>query len=177
MATLRDFVGKLDEGICQVQQAFPDMPSDESLTVRMLLLLGNHLQDEFERKLKPHKLSDSDFHTLLILFSSPDGSSTPSELCEYTSQGPTNMTRIANALVQRKLIARGASAADRRRVLLSITPEGRRFVKKLLPELFPAIVEIFADFSPAEMRTLGRLLRKLADGLDRLDRLKADATP
>lgn len=174
MAALRNCIDKMDEGIGHIGLAFPDMPIPQALIARLLLLVGGTLQGELEHSLKPHKLNDSDFLTLMILFSSPDGSSSPSELCEYTSQGPTNMTRIANALVKRKLITRGTSEADRRRVLLTITAEGRRFVRKLLPPLFPRVDAAFAGFSPSELRSLGRLLRKLAGNLDQLN---ADTTP
>jgi MarR family transcriptional repressor of emrRAB len=105
----------------------------------------------------------------MILYSRPDGSSTPGELCEYTSQGATNMTRIANALVKRRLITRGASEEDRRRVVIRITPAGRRFVQKLLPPLFPRVSAAFVGFNEADKRSFSRLLRKLADNLDQLD--------
>src|SRR3546814_6378563 len=82
-----------------------------------MLMIGDTVESELEYKLKPHKLNHSEFLTLMILYSNPDGSSTPGELCESATQGATNMTRIANALVKRGLITRSASEVDRRRVL------------------------------------------------------------
>ena len=78
------------------------------------------------------------------------------------------MTRIANALVKRGLITRGASEEDRRRVLIRITPAGRRFVQKMLPPMFPRVATMFAGFSDTDRRHLDRLLRKLAGNLDQL---------
>jgi MarR family transcriptional repressor of emrRAB len=78
------------------------------------------------------------------------------------------MTRIANALVKRGLITRGASAKDRRRVLIRITPAGRRFVQKMLPPMFPRVATMFTGFSDTDKRHLDRLLRKLAGNLDEL---------
>jgi MarR family transcriptional repressor of emrRAB len=164
----------MDEGLGRVREAVPALPVPEAGMARLLLLVGGALQAELEAKLKPHRLNDSEFLALMILFSSPDGSSTPGELCEYTSQGATNMTRIANALVQRKLITRGASKQDRRRVVLHITAEGRRFVRKMLPTLFPRLGLFFAGFSRAELDSFDRLLRKLADNIDHMN---ADAQP
>ena len=106
---------------------------------------------------------------VLELYSRPEGASTPGELCDFTSLGATNMTRIANALVERGLIKRGPSAQDRRRVEIQITPAGRRFVQKLLPNLFPPCGAAFAGFSETDKRSFSRLLLKLADNLDRLD--------
>ena len=136
MARLGNCIAMMDECIGRVSQVIPSMPAAEARLTRLLLMVGATMDEAVERGLKPNKINHSDFLTLMILYSRPDGSSTPGELCEYTSQGATNMTRIANALVKRGLITRGASKEDRRRVVIRITAAGRRFVQKLLPPLF-----------------------------------------
>jgi MarR family transcriptional repressor of emrRAB len=174
MARLGDCIAMMDEGIGRVSQVIPDMPAAEARLTRLLLMVGQTFDVAVEQALRPHDINHSDFLTLMILYSRPDGSSTPGELCEYTSQGATNMTRIANALVKRGLITRGPSEEDRRRVVIRITSAGRRFVQKLLPPLFPRVSAAFAGFTETDKRTFSRLLRKLADNLDRMDE---DPTP
>jgi MarR family transcriptional repressor of emrRAB len=169
MARLGECIAMMDEGIGRVSQVVPGMPVAEARLTRLLLMVGRTFDEAVEQALKPHEINHSDFLTLMILYSRPDGSSTPGELCEYTSQGATNMTRIANVLVKRGLITRGASEEDRRRVVIRITPAGRRFVQKLLPPLFPRVSAAFTGFNDADKRNFSRLLRKLADNLDRLD--------
>jgi MarR family transcriptional repressor of emrRAB len=171
--SLIDHFKRLHEGIAGIRKAIPEMPEDAMLC-RMLLLLAEHMQAEFERKLRPYKLNDSEFRTLVMLFSRPDGTSTPGELCVYTSQGATNMTRIANALVKRGLITRGPSAADRRQVVMQITAAGQRFVQKMLPGMFPRLQSIFIGFTQADRRHLNRLLRKLAVNLSQLEHEAGD---
>ena len=168
MTRLTNCIAMMDEGIERVSQIIPQLPAVEARLCRLMLMVGSGLEEELEFKLKPHKLNHSDFLTLMILYSRPDGSSSPGELCEFTTQGATNMTRITNALVKRGLITRGASAEDRRRVLIRITPAGRRFVQKMLPPMFPRVGAMFADFSEPDKRNLSRLLRKLARNLDQL---------
>ena len=169
MVKLTNCIAMMNEGIERVSQIIPQMPAVEARLCRLMLMVGNSLEEELEFKLKPHKLNHSDFLTLMILYSRPDGSSTPGELCEFTTQGATNMTRITNALVKRGLITRGASAEDRRRVLIRITAAGKRFVQKMLPPMFPRVSAMFANFSDADKRNLSRLLGKLAHNLDQLD--------
>src|SRR3546814_18211814 len=118
----------MDEGIGRVSQIIPQIPVLEARLCRLMLMMCDTVESELEYKLKPHKLNHSEFLTLMILYSNPDGSSTPGELCEYATQGATNMTRIANALVKRGLITRSASEEDRRRVLIRITPTDRKSV-------------------------------------------------
>jgi MarR family transcriptional repressor of emrRAB len=168
MANLKKCITMMDEGIERVSDIIPRLPAAEARLCRLMLMTGSGLEDELEYTLKPHKLNHSEFLTLMILYSRPDGSSTPGELCEFATQGATNMTRIANTLVKRRLITRGSSAEDRRRVLIRITPAGRRFVQKMLPTMFPRINGVFADFSEVDKRHLSRLLRKLAHNIDQL---------
>lgn len=166
--SLIEQIKRLDEGIDGVRKAIPELPEEAKLC-RLMLLLAERLQSEFDNKLRPYKLNDSEFRTLAMLFARPDGSSTPSELCEFTSQGATNMTRIANALAKRGLITRGHSVADRRQVVMQITAAGRRFVQKMLPGMFPSLLLIFADFTKTDRLKLGSLLRKLAKNLSQLE--------
>ncbi|HZX70088.1 MAG TPA: MarR family transcriptional regulator [Rhodanobacter sp.] len=168
MANLSNCIAMMDEGIGRVGQIIPQMPAPEARMCRLMLVLGSTIERELEFKLKPHKLNHSEFLTLMILYSRPDGSSSPGELCEYASQGATNMTRIANTLVERGLITRGASKEDRRRVLIRIAPAGRRLVQKMLPPMFPQIGGMFAGFSDTDKRQFDRLLRKLAGNIDQL---------
>ncbi|MHA6203170.1 MarR family winged helix-turn-helix transcriptional regulator [Dyella soli] len=158
----------MDAGTARVGESIPDLPLPEVRLTRLLLLVGGTLLTELEATLKPHGLNDSDFRTLMLIYSSPQGSATPGELCEYAQQGPTNMTRIANVLVKAGLVTRAPSAEDRRRVLLSITPAGKRLVRKILPPLFPRVLGAFASLSTSDKRTLDRLLRQVALNIDTL---------
>ncbi|MEW9572664.1 MarR family winged helix-turn-helix transcriptional regulator [Rhodanobacter sp. Si-c] len=169
MSRLGNCIAMMDEGIERMLEAIPDLPVEQARLCRLMLMVGGRMDEALDEKLKSQQLIDSEFLTLLILYSSPDGSSTPGELCEFTSQGSTNMTRIGNTLVKRGLISRGASAEDRRRVVIRITAAGRRFVLKMLPPMFPRVEAMFAGFSATERSQLSRLLRKLAKNLDQLD--------
>jgi MarR family transcriptional regulator, negative regulator of the multidrug operon emrRAB len=166
--SLIDHIKRLDEGFAGTRRAIPELPEEAKLC-RVVLLLAERMQAELEYKLRPYKLNDSEFRTLVTLFSRPDGTSTPGELCIFTSQGATNMTRIANALVKRGLITRGPSAEDRRQVVMQITAAGKRFVHKMLPSMLPRLGLIFKGFTQADQRHFNRLLRKLATNLSQLE--------
>jgi MarR family transcriptional repressor of emrRAB len=168
VARLNQCIRMMDEGVARVSLVIPELPTTEVTLSRLLLMVGGSLQDDLEQQLKPHKLNHSEFLTMMFLYSRPDGSSTPGELCEFAAQGATNMTRIANAMLKRGLITRSSSERDRRRVVIRITANGRRFVLKILPPLFPRVAAKFADFSQADKRQLDRLLRKLASNLDQM---------
>ncbi|MBD8871888.1 MarR family transcriptional regulator [Rhodanobacter sp. DHB23] len=169
MTLLGNCMAMMDEGIGRMREAISHLPAEQATLCRLMSMVGKRMDEGLEEKLKPHQLNHSEFLTLMMLYSRPDGSSTPGELCEFTSQGSTNMTRIGNTLVKRGLISRGASAEDRRCVVMRISAAGRRFVLKMLPPMFPRLEAMFAGFSATERSQLSRLLRKLANNLDQLD--------
>lgn len=166
MSSLKPCVDALYEGVDRVAENIDGLPKCQVLLIRLLLLTGEALQRDVEAKLKPFDLNDSDFRTLMMLYSSQDGSSTPSELCALAEQKPTNMTRITNLLAKRGLITRSHATQDRRQIVLTITAEGRRFIRKLLPPMFPEVISKFACFSDTERKTFEHLLKKLALHLD-----------
>ena len=168
MSGLLDRIDHMTAGIHRASESVPGLPVREAVLLRMLLMTGNAVIEEIERILKPYDLSDSDFRTLMMVYTAPDGRTSPSELCGFAQQSPTNMTRITNVLVKQGFITRASSDEDRRRVELSITPAGRRFVRKLLPTLFPRVHGAFASLSAAEQKTLDHLLRKVAANIDQL---------
>ncbi len=169
MTRLGERIRSMDEGIGRVNQIIPEMPATETRLCRLLLIVGDRLQRDLEAIVTPYRINHSEFTTLMILYSRPDGSSTPGELCELATQGATNMTRIANALLKRGLITRQSGATDRRQVIIRITAAGRRFAQKVLPPMFPRIAEAFSGFNVGERNELRRLLGKLAANLDDLD--------
>jgi len=166
MKKVTEIIAGLDEGMARVEQIVPGMPIDDVRLYKLLTLTAGAMQDELARNLKPHGMAESDFHALMMLFSSPNGSASPSELACVATQSSTNMTRIANSLVKKGLITRAHAVDDRRRIVMRITPAGRRFVNKLLPPMFPRLAATFATFSAREKTTLQRMLRTLAQSID-----------
>lgn len=168
MKSLTHCLESMHAGIDRVADRMPAMPRDDVQLIRLLMLGGSAVTGELEDLLRPHGLNESEFRTLVILFSSPDGRAFPGELCQFATQKPTNMTRITNGLVKRGLITRMPSEEDRRRVVLSITGQGRRFARKLLPLLFAPVTATLAGFTRKEKCELRRLLTKLVHNLDLL---------
>jgi MarR family transcriptional repressor of emrRAB len=165
MGKLLDYMQGIETGVSQVSSRMP-LPVQDVMLVRLLHLAAEGLTLRFLQVLKPHGLNESDFRVLMQLYSSPSGSAYPSELCVFVVQTPTNMTRIADALVKRRLVTRTPGAQDRRRIELRITPAGRRFVGTLLPKLFPILRTAFSDLDEGEKRTLQQLLQRVIAAAD-----------
>src|SRR5580704_12329057 len=143
-------VAEIEGATRQISNRFPEASASDILTLRLLMLLGREMSSLLENALRPHDLNDTDFRILICLVSQPDGVACPSDLCAFVAQSPANMTRVADALHERRLITRTASEQDRRRTMLRITPSGEALVRSLLPVTTQITRTIFADVPVAE---------------------------
>jgi len=79
-----------------------------------------------------------------------------------TSSG--NLTLVFDNLEKRGLAKRQQKGKDRRFILATITPAGRRLIARIFPQHSRRIKEVMARLTPAEQENLGRLCRKLGTG-------------
>lgn len=163
------------DGIDRLGRKIPDTPRQLIVLARLILIIGRKLEESLAQQLAPHRLNHSELVTLMFLYSRPDGVSTPTELCAVTWESTSNMTRIGNTLIERGLIVRSQSETDRRRVVIGITSSGCRFVRSLVPTMFPVLRELFDGFSAVNLARLHRLLVRLAGNVDRLNKTDAQS--
>ena len=90
------------------------------------------------------------------------GESTQKDLQEQLGIQPGSMSEIAAKLAAKGLGARGRAESDRRKILLSLTEEGRTWLTRQDEDhVRRRRAELFSALTPEEQRTLGVLLDKL----------------
>jgi MarR family transcriptional regulator, 2-MHQ and catechol-resistance regulon repressor len=88
----------------------------------------------------------------------------PLEPCELGPKLLTsrpNVVLLIDQLEERGLVRRVAVERDRRRVLVELTPEGRRAIEKAFARHLERVVEELSRLSPGEQEDLARLCKKL----------------
>ena len=94
------------------------------------------------------------------------------ELSELVGRDYTTVSRQISKLEDLGLVARCASPEDKRVRAAVITDKGRIMTDTLDAARQKIIEKLLADWDPAEVKDLARLLRKFADGaLDWVDTL------
>jgi DNA-binding MarR family transcriptional regulator len=74
---------------------------------------------------------------------------------------PRNMTAIVDALEQYGFVSRRPHPSDRRATLIELSPAGARAAAQAAGPQLDAIAQVFAEFSPQELREFSALLVKL----------------
>src|SRR5262245_8691597 len=112
-----------------------------------------------ESRLLALGLTENQFGVLEVLLHL--GPLSPGELKGKLFTTGGNITMILGNLEKRGLVVREPDPADRRRLIVRLTPAGKRLIERLLPGHLAAIMEEMSILGPAEQETLGRLCRRL----------------
>ncbi len=157
-----------ESGIAQISGQLPGMPQDRVVLNRLFFCVFKDLDDIYNQYLSEFGLNSSTFLALAMILSSAENRLNPSHLSDALIASRTNVTRLADELVNSGWVSRKPSTQDRRRVELSLTSSGRKLILRVLPVVWQRIEQQWTDFSPDEVAEFDRLLRKMLDSLQRL---------
>ena len=99
----------------------------------------------------------------------------PKDLVATAMVGSPALTHRVDRLVARKLVTREGDAANRRRVLISLTPEGLALVDRVFDGHVANEHRLLDGLDASERTELSRILRKLLGSLN--DTVSPDAQP
>jgi len=163
-------IAELERLIRRLSIKAPGYPYDLALTTRLSGQLEKRSNEAANTALRPLELTHVLYQCMMIIYGGEDGSIAPSELAHMTGERPNNITHICNELVERRLITRNPAAGDRRKVVLALTPAGRRLLERAQPLIWDKWRQRFEGFSSAEIKALGASFRRQIENIDKSSR-------
>ncbi|MEY4762036.1 MAG: hypothetical protein RLZZ200_1892 [Pseudomonadota bacterium] len=157
---------KIESGTRRIAARMPELPVQQTLAMRLSILLGRELSARLDQTLRPSGLTEVELRALFNIFSHAEAGTYPGAMCSALCQSPANVTRVTDALVARGLVTRVPSDEDRRRTELRITVDGEALVRELLPVFSSSARDLFAGFKPEELDQLLGVLRRIFAALD-----------
>jgi DNA-binding MarR family transcriptional regulator len=115
--------------------------------------------DVFLEKMAPYELKPVEFSVLSLVAHNPG--ITSSQLCASLGILAPNLVPIVNALEKRDIITRLPHPRDGRALGLHLTVSGRKLARDAERTAAELEADMASRLSPAESRTLIRLLRKV----------------
>lgn len=116
-------------------------------------------------------LSGAQLFVLQKLAESPGAS--VNELAERTHTHQSSVSMVVARLVERGLVRRTTSAADRRRLELTLAPRGRALAGQAPDVAQDRLIRAIDALPAARRRLLGQTLNELADAVHGADRVPA----
>ena len=147
-------------------------PSPSDLTEHLgfwLRRVSNHVSHSFARKLADRDVTVAEWAFMRVLHGREPVS--PSQLANDMGMTRGAISKLADRLLGKALIARQGSAVDGRAQTLRLTAKGERLVPILAALADQNETECFAHLSRADRETLRRILEGTAN------RLGLDAIP
>ena len=113
----------------------------------------------FAERMAVYGMKPVDFSVLSLITHNPG--ITSSQLCSSLGILPPNLVGMVNALEKRELIVRKPHPRDGRAMGLHLTPAGQKLVQGAERTAAELEAEVASRLTPAEGKTLLRLLRKI----------------
>jgi MarR family transcriptional regulator, negative regulator of the multidrug operon emrRAB len=144
---------------------YPDFPRRPATVVRLVKHIYKLLHDEANAVLRPYGINHPEYNLMMMLYGAAGGTMSPSELADAAGEKSANITRLTNELSDKGLIARSASADDRRKIELSLTAQGLAMIDRFLPDICALLIKQTRDLTISEQAQFEKLLKKLLSGL------------
>ncbi|MFF9011808.1 winged helix DNA-binding protein [Streptomyces sp. NPDC014870] len=134
-------------------------PSVLNLNAYLLYALGKAARRRLTEKLSAHGLRL--WHLTVMAMVADLGPQMKTVLAARLDMNASDLVKIVNDLVKTGHVDCGRDPADRRRVVVRLTPAGRAFLGALNAEIASTDDEVLAPLSTEERELLGSLLRRV----------------
>lgn len=157
----------------------------QQLTAQLHMLMGSLHKasaQAFEKRLEDNNISLSMLQVHLMRILDYDGDMTSSELSRIMRLDPSTLVPSVNGLAEKGYVARNRDPKDRRRVILTLTPEGKALSDDLLeiPQdhiIVEAIGKLGEDDAHQLLNLMQQLLSHVPEGDNILEQIKCRLEP
>jgi DNA-binding MarR family transcriptional regulator len=157
-----DLIDRMNE---QWKAVRPDLDPEPLEVVGRVIVLAQHLERSVNEALAAHGLTLGQFDILATLRRHPDGRLTPTQLLRSVVLSSGGMTNRLDRLEEAGWIRREADPADRRGVVVALTPAGRNLIDAATETRFAEANRSLPALSAGELDLLKRLLSKWLDSI------------
>ena len=124
-----------------------------------LRFVSNHVSHAFSRKLSAYEVTAAEWVVMRELFER--GALAPSALADKLGMTRGAISKLADRLEAKSLVARTAGKTDRRYQTLALTAAGRALVPKLSATADRNDAEFFGHLKPGERTMIESIMREI----------------
>lgn len=126
-----------------------------------IIRTGHWITDSVSHELKEFGISEPQFNVLRILKGQKGAAISVEEITKHMVQRSSNVTRIIDKLLVRGFVTRQECPTNRRKMDISITEEGGKFLEVLNKKLEDFHEPMISRLTEEEAQTLTTLIQKL----------------
>ncbi len=133
-----------------------------------LIRTADQLLAELARRLRSEAGISTTTMMVLATIDGLGGRSTPAEIAQHVVVSSAAITSLIDTNERKGFVERTPDQVDRRRTWVTLTPEGKTVIDRLLPGLHRVETEIMSALTMAERLELLRILAKLQGSVARV---------
>jgi len=156
-----------DKALHAVSGQYREADPSAMETLLTLFRVTADLQGAMAQRLARHSLSHRRF-VVLIMLQTEGGEMCCSDLADAIGVSRATITGLLDSLERDGLIRRVDNPEDRRRVTVTLSASGRRFLDEILPGHFRAVASLMASLNENECKKLRELLAKIRSSIPAL---------
>jgi len=160
-----------DATLRELSRQYPEADPSAIETLLTLLRTATDLNSALAQHFARYDLSPGRFVVLFMLQTAAGGEMCCSDIAEAAGVSRATMTGLLDGLERDGLVRRVDHREDRRRITISLTAAGRRFLDEMLPGHFRKVAALMANLSDSDRKRLRELLGKVRSGISVLLRL------
>ncbi len=145
--------------------------SDLSLLncITEIIQFSTIVSNSFELHFSRYKLSQPGFLTIMLLYSDNENDWTAIRLAKELGVKPPTMTGILDTLEKNDFIERTPSKEDRRVIQVTLSKNGIKQIKKILPDHLQRISSAFQSFDENLQTKQQKVFSTILDSLEKLN--------
>ncbi len=163
-----DCVSKFEQHLDKFGQQMPGLPRQEVLLTRLQFMIHKKFNELVNHNLQPYGLNDTVWTALIMIYSSEEKYIYPSDLSQVIVSSRTNVTRLADEMVEKGWIDRTGCASDRRKIILTLTRSGVELIETIIPHQWRLYESIWSEFTGDERKVFDDLQRRLFHKLSQM---------
>lgn len=145
-----------------------DLDIDKMNSFIFFLKVCSELSAEMQLRMVDFKLSMGKVLALLVLCTRDNEHFMPSEIANLIGVARGTMTGLIDGLERDKFVIRSAHDSDQRKVFVSITENGKKVLKEILPFYYSLLSQLLEEFSKEDTDNLVGYAMKLKQGLEKI---------
>jgi DNA-binding MarR family transcriptional regulator len=106
-------------------------------------------------------LGESIFTWQVVCYLVRNGATSQKDLAYANAQHPAGISRLVEELEAEGFITRATDPADKRRLLVDVTPKGRAWFERVTPDVMTAVDDAMKELSKEDRIALRGLLHRL----------------
>lgn len=140
---------------------YPEVDAGAIETFLLLMRVGSDVMSAFEKYLARHGMSRGTFSVLMVLNRDPSRGLNPSDLANRCGVTRATMTGLLDGLERKGLLRRESEQADRRTILIRLTPKASELLDGMLHDYYRRIAALMGGLTLPEKRAMSEMLVKV----------------